>query len=160
MNHRLNAAMRRLASESAQPEPPVEIEAALLAEFDRTHRRKRVLSWTITAGAIAASVVLVWSVQSGPDSKATAPAVAVSSPPVSEDAWASDRPFVAIPYVTPLAPYERTQVVRMEVPVAALIAAGLPMSTADVGAHAEADVVVGQDGRARAVRLVSVSSSE
>jgi hypothetical protein len=44
------------------------------------------------------------------------------------------------------------------VPVAALIAAGLPVRTADPGALVQADVVVGQDGRPRAVRLVSISS--
>jgi hypothetical protein len=44
----------------------------------------------------------------------------------------------------------------MELPVAALIAAGLQLRTADPGARAEADVVVGQDGRARAVRLISI----
>jgi hypothetical protein len=43
-------------------------------------------------------------------------------------------------------------------PVSELIAAGFRMQTADLGAEAEADVIVGQDGRARAVRLVSVSS--
>jgi hypothetical protein len=47
----------------------------------------------------------------------------------------------------------------MDVPVAALIAAGLPMKVHDMGANASADVLVGEDGRARAVRLISVSDS-
>jgi hypothetical protein len=50
------------------------------------------------------------------------------------------------------------QVVRMEVPVSALIAAGLRPHIADQGAQAEVDVIVGQDGRPRAVRLISISS--
>src|ERR1051325_10404521 len=33
-----------------------------------------------------------------------------------------EEPFLKIPYVAPLAPYERTNVMRMDVPVAALIA--------------------------------------
>ena len=51
----------------------------------------------------------------------------------------------------------RASVVRMELPVAALISAGFPIQTANTGAQAEADVVIGEDGRARAVRLISVS---
>jgi len=147
--------MRHLASESANAELPLEIEGALLAEFDRTNRRKRVLSWTIAAGAIAASVAMILSVKDQPQVIPPAPTVAVSEEPQE-----SEQPFVQIPYVAQLATYERTQVVCMEVPVSALIAAGFQMRTADPGAHAEADVVVGQDGRARAVRLVSISDSE
>jgi len=59
----------------------------------------------------------------------------------------------------PLAPNERADVVRMDVPVAALIAAGLPMRVQDMSANASADVLVGEDGRARAVRLISVADS-
>ena len=67
----------------------------------------------------------------------------------------SATPFVAIPYVAPLAPYERTSVVRMNIPVAALVAAGFTVHGADPGATLTADVIVGQDGRAHAVRLTS-----
>ena len=58
----------------------------------------------------------------------------------------------------PLAPNERANVVRMDVPVAALITAGLPMRVHDVSANASADVLVGEDGRARAVRLLASDS--
>lgn len=67
---------------------------------------------------------------------------------------ASDEPFVSIPYVVPAASYERTQVIRTEVPVAALRSAGLALQVRDTGAAVRADVLVGQDGRALAVRLV------
>lgn len=66
-------------------------------------------------------------------------------------------PFIPIPYTIPLAPYERAQVMQVELPVAELIAAGLPISTTDQGALARADVLVGDDGRARAVRVISIS---
>jgi hypothetical protein len=67
-------------------------------------------------------------------------------------------PFVAIPYVAPPAPYERTSVVHMNIPVAALVAAGFAVHGADPGAMLAADVIVGQDGRAHAVRLISKRS--
>jgi hypothetical protein len=66
-----------------------------------------------------------------------------------------ETPFVEMPYVAPLAPYERSEVVRMEVSVAALEAAGLEVHARDTGATVLADLLLGQDGRAHAVRLVS-----
>jgi hypothetical protein len=65
-----------------------------------------------------------------------------------------EEPFVSIPYVVPAASYERTQVIRMDVPAAALRSAGLRMQLTDAGASVRADVLVGQDGRALAVRLL------
>ena len=69
----------------------------------------------------------------------------------------AEQPFVEIPYVAPLAPYERASVVRMDVPVAALIAAGFESHGEPDGA-VRADVLVGQDGRAHAIRLHSDST--
>ncbi len=65
-----------------------------------------------------------------------------------------DEPFVEIPYVAPLAPYERAEVTRMDVPVTALIAAGFEVHVADMTATVRADVLFGQDGRAHAIRLI------
>lgn len=70
-------------------------------------------------------------------------------------ASAGEAPFLEMPYVAPLAPYERAEVVRMEIPVAALAAAGFEIHVPDTGAMVLADVVVGQDGRTHAIRLVS-----
>jgi hypothetical protein len=72
----------------------------------------------------------------------------------------ASQPFIAIPYTLPLAPGERSEVLRMDLPVSAVIAAGLPLEVADSGAHARADVLVGEDGRARAIRLISISTVE
>jgi hypothetical protein len=76
--------------------------------------------------------------------------VRTSSAPAIED-----QPFLPIPYVVSPAAYERTHVKRMSVPVAALRSAGLTIPLADPGASVQADVLLGQDGRALAVRLVS-----
>jgi hypothetical protein len=69
------------------------------------------------------------------------------------------RVFVQIPYVIQASPYERTSVVRMNVPVAALIAAGFQIRSAGAGTSLPADVLMGQDGRALAVSLFPDSSS-
>jgi len=153
MNDRLARAIDRLKAESADAQAPAGVERAVLAEFDRVRRRKRSMAWVVAAGAVAASMAVVFTLEYRPQ-----PEPLISTAAVSEDVRESEQPFVPIPYVTQLGAYERAEIVRMEVPVAALIAAGLPMRTTDPGARAEADVVVGQDGRARAVRLISVST--
>jgi hypothetical protein len=45
----------------------------------------------------------------------------------------------------------------MNVPLTALIAAGFEVHSPDIGAAVSADVLVGQDGRALAIRLVPSS---
>jgi len=164
MNDRLAKAIDRLRAESAKAHMPAEAEHELLVEFDRIRsdhqRRKRNSSWMLATGAVAASIAIVlmtfW-IRERPLLEPPASSAAVSED-VRESEQSSEQGFVPIPYVSQLAPYERAEIVRMEMPVAALIAAGLPMQTADPGARAEADVVVGQDGRARAIRLVSISA--
>lgn len=69
------------------------------------------------------------------------------------------QPFIAIPYTEPIAPYERASVMRMDLPVAAVMAAGLPLESRDLGERVRADVLVGEDGRARAIRLLYVSDT-
>lgn len=71
---------------------------------------------------------------------------------------ASEAPFVAIPYTLPLDPRERATVMHLEMPVAALAAAGLTVTVPDPRASAQTDVIVGEDGRIRAIRLLSIST--
>jgi hypothetical protein len=153
MNDRLSSALNRLAAESAAAEPPPEVQAALLVEFDvefDRERRRKTRSWILAAGAIAASIITILILEYRPLLRRQPHTIYVSG-----EVRQFEEPFVPIPYIAPPAPYERIEVVRMELPVAALIAAGLPVRTADPGARVEADVLVGQDGRARAVRLIS-----
>jgi hypothetical protein len=157
MNDRLTTALNLLKAESAMADAPQEIEQALLAEFDRVRHRKSRLLWMIAGGAVAASIAAVLFVSVQEHRPPPVPSTTVAEA-VTESSQESEQPFVPIPYVAPLGIYERAQIVRMEVPVAALIAAGFLMRTTDPGAQAEADVVLGQDGRARAVRLISIST--
>jgi hypothetical protein len=174
---RLNAATGILAAEAAQFSAPPRLESALLAEFELAigYRRRRFV-YGVLGGAVAASLGVVWWLAHPPAPKVSITAVATAvpqsvqpvpavmeSPPrkrskrVVRAATEPEQPFIAIPYTLPLEPWERTEVVRMEMPVAALIAAGLPMGMMDPAARARTDVLVGQDGRARAVRLISIS---
>ncbi len=132
-------ALKLLAAENAATPAPPELEAKVMAAFDARHQpRARYRWWLPAAAALAASLALatfLWH----------RPAVAPTPPQL---------PFVAIPYVAPPAPYERTSVMRMDVPLAALVAAGLEVGTTNSGGLVRADVLVGQDGRPLAIRLV------
>jgi hypothetical protein len=150
MNDRLTKALEQL-KETVNTGAPPEIEAALKLEFDRVRRHARIRRWSIAAGAVAAAALaLMLAPRPGPAESPTQPAT------VAAGAAASEQPFIPIPYVAPLGPYERGEVVRMALPVAALLSAGLRVETADPSGFAEADIIVGQDGSPRAVRLISI----
>jgi hypothetical protein len=141
----LNAEFAALSCEVAVP---ANLEDKLLAEFDAAghvdarHAQRRFRWWAPTA-ALAASLTIGVAVMHRP----------VPSPVITAE------PFIEIPYIAPLAPYERTRIVRMDVPVSALIAAGFDVHSPNTGGALRADVLFGQDGRAHAIRLVSNSTT-
>ena len=66
--------------------------------------------------------------------------------------------FVALPGTAELPQFESGTIVRVELPVASLPAYGVDISPAANDRPVEADVLVGQDGQPRAIRLVTNSS--
>jgi hypothetical protein len=66
--------------------------------------------------------------------------------------------FVALPGTAGLPQFESGTIVRIELPVASLPAYGVDISPAAGDQPVEADVLVGQDGQPRAIRLVTNSS--
>jgi len=141
----LHSALASLAAETAATPVPDHLEGRVLAEFDAAAPSppRPLRRWfPAAAAALAASLAAVWLLRA----PAPAPhAAAVHRP---------SAPFVQVPYVVPPAPYERIAVMRMDVPVAALIAAGFEVHVPDAGGAVRADVLVGQDGRTLAIRLV------
>jgi hypothetical protein len=96
---------------------------------------RRVGRWVLSAtGAVAVTVLTVLILHRSP----------------LRDAQPPQEVFLRVPYVVPPAPYERTEVVRMDLPVAALIAAGFRMD-ASASDSVSVDVLLGQDGRPLAV---------
>jgi hypothetical protein len=137
----LSAALSQLAE--AELPAAGEFAGPVMAEFDlQKTARSQAWRWTVAA-ALAAALCLALVRIGTPK----------AAPPVLE------QPFVAIPYTVPLAPEERATVARMEIPVSALLAAGYHVQPADPTAVVEADVLVGQDGRVRAVRPISFTLS-
>jgi hypothetical protein len=177
---RLRAAVGVLAAEASRFTAPPNLEQVLRGELQSSFSvRRRRFVYGVLGGAIAASLAVAWLMTPRPAPNAAvttqvpvariAPAVSPMPPTqrvvlkrhrrATPPAAQTEQPFIAIPYTLPLEPYERAEVMRMDLPISALIAAGLPMSMMDPAARAQTDVLVGQDGRARAIRLISISSS-
>jgi hypothetical protein len=145
----LREALRRLAQDSDIPPAAPDAERALLDAFDAAWERKRArvrfTSWRPAAVgallAVAATLVFVIANRS--------PHVPTNAPAVAPLATTE---FVLWPGASELPRFESGHLMRMELPVSALPALGLtpPSSRASV---VQADVLVGQDGFPRAVRL-------
>jgi hypothetical protein len=67
--------------------------------------------------------------------------------------------FVALPGAIGLPTFESGRIVRVDIPVSSLPAYGVELVPDAVGSEVQADVIVGQDGQARAIRFVTTSSS-
>jgi hypothetical protein len=66
--------------------------------------------------------------------------------------------FVDLPWTAGLPAFESGEIVRMDIPVASLPTYGIDISSGAGKGPVEADVLIGQDGFARAIRLVTTSS--
>jgi hypothetical protein len=139
--HDLNQALRSLAVEHPRMPRADAIERELLAAYDECHRPRR--PWLPgVALAMAASLAAVGFFHDRAGREHRAPD--------------SKLVFIAIPYTIPPAPYERTTIMRMDVEVGALIAAGFQVHEPHAGASVPADVLFAQDGRAVAIRPLTI----
>lgn len=150
MSDDLGEGLRRLARDTEVPAANPETERALLEAFDAAWARKRPPAastlWTPAAAAVllALAATVVWMVA---NRSSRAPVVVPTAV-----APLSTTEFVVWPGAAELPRFESGHLMRMALPVSALPALGLapPASRAVV---VQADVLVGQDGFPRAVRL-------
>jgi hypothetical protein len=156
----LALALRRLADTSEPPPIDPRREAALMAAFDAAHLHAPVRRpyWGLAGLAAAAAVLIAVLVPiragrgghpSG-DSAVHKPLLLQSRPVQLEMAPPE---FVLVPGAAALPAMESGSLVRMDVPVSMLPSLGLT-PPAGSGAVVKADLIVGQDGLTRAVRLV------
>jgi hypothetical protein len=62
--------------------------------------------------------------------------------------------FIALPYAQSEVPLEQPVIVRVQIPVSELSGMGMPFASVTARENVDADLLVGQDGVARGVRLV------
>ncbi len=173
----LTLALQRAAEAWEPKEAPPEVERLLLIRFRqqrnlvRWHRRKQ--HWIM--GAVAAGIVLMvglsfWlarpvpahrysspamesprqpAKQSAPPSLVPSPAVEAENPQPAEDSE-----FLPLPSAEDAPPVTEEQVVRISVPASALQEIGFPVSASTTSEEVTADILIGEDGIARGIRIV------
>jgi hypothetical protein len=160
------AGLKALAAQWRRTEAPARVEARLLVAFrsemgvapaPRRGIRLPLLTWGV---AVAATVMLaLFLVHTRQPQEVRRPdrnvvEVAMADAPYNIDVTADleETGFIPLPNALQIDPSDEVDVVRMEVPRATLIALGLPVEE-DEG-NVQADVLLGGDGVARAVRFL------
>ncbi len=176
----LNGHLRALRESMRDAAAPDRVEAALLAAFRQRRQSQRVganrrwLLWPVAAAAVLAVAAFVALLPGPRRIEPIRPAVATpaltAAPPALVEPAAptpATRRRAApartkevatdfIPLVTQAAwgPGDSVQIIRVRVPRTDLIAFGMPLNPERAFELVKADIVLGQDGVARAVRLV------
>jgi hypothetical protein len=169
-HRRLEAGLKTAAAEWRQTGAPARVESGLRAAFRSQNRRARgadrrqwwapALSWAAAAGVlIMAGLFLLHPHQPMPAHRNAPNSVEMASltDPGDANTADADDDFIPLPNASQLDSNEDGNVVRMEVPRSAMLAVGLAVSADRVSELVEADVMLGPDGVARAIRFVDES---
>ena len=169
---RVLQALRALAESDGEREAPPAVEGRLLREF-HTRRANHKWRWAGIA-AIAAGAVLAVSLSTNHVAKPVVsvlpPVIPVPRPaaPVVEAAAPAARTVVRkmarpqarevvtefFPLIDSAPPFERGQMLRVQLPAAAMRTVGLPVREDHLADPIQADVLVGEEGMPRAIRFV------
>ncbi len=142
----LQERMRRFSGSLPQ-EASVEVELQLVRAFRTRRRRPRLLLAYWAGAACLALALTAFFRQNFPSPHQAAVAKATYA--------AATAGFVALPYAQSDVPLEETVIVRVTLQPDELGSLGAPMAAARTGnGLIKADLLVGQDGIARAFRLV------
>jgi len=148
----LAKALRQLNDATVPPPADPARESALMAAFDAASalpRRTRRGYWSMAALAAAAAVLIAVALPWSPVGRRGS-----TSPSSTRDVQPALSEFSAVPGAAGLPPMESGTLVRIDLPVAVLPSLGVtPPATGR--STVKADIVIGQDGLTRAVRLVN-----
>jgi hypothetical protein len=147
-------------------------KAVLLREFDTNRKRERQVRWMwamSTAAILVLSVVAVRDVWMKPStvrgiSGGTSMVRAYAPREYPQEDFlpaeeAGEKGFIRVPFALPPAPGETFGIVRRQLDQAELIRMGVSVDPAWTGTM-QADVLVGEDGLAQAVRLSNDDTGE
>lgn len=148
----LSAALRALSEDDARLTASPDVEKRLLAEvraISQARRRRTWLGVSAVAAVLLLGIVLyTWRIgNQQPSDTALSP----SAP--EEEITEVATEFLPLPYSH--VPMNTGSTVRLEVPARALVSFGLaPTEFRDGDGTVQADVLIGEDGLARAIRFV------
>ncbi len=164
---RLELGLKALAADRQPAAAPARVESALIAAF-RAHRARRgatlwrrpAMLWS--GAALAAALAVAFWIAPGalPRRGSHAPAPAAHRGPSGRVELAALTPetysdgFIPLPNAPQIDPNDDVNVVRMEMPRSTMLSLGLEVSPDDVSQTVEAEVMLGPDGLARAVRFL------
>jgi len=171
-HRRLLADLSALREEWRSVEAPARVEHSVVAAFrsQAAFRRARSLrhswvplfTWASAAAFLVALALLLVRPHEPPAAHhlahpggvqlAVLPAATATPDTAADDADADG--FIPLPDAQRIAPSDTMNVVRVEVPRSAMLAVGLSVSPDRVSELVEADVMMGSDGLARAVRFI------
>jgi len=163
----ITAGLRLVAEGLSGLKAPARVEDRLVRAFRARHggtaavERKPWLAgfaWAMATLLLAAALAAIDrgqppSPRAGPVAETAAEAYAVAAPSLSAAEAAPDG-FIPLPNAERIEPNDDTNLVRVEMPRSALMALGITVSSEGISERVEADVLLGPDGVARAVRLL------
>ena len=157
----LSAGLRALALGTAAQVSP-DVEARLRAAFADQHVARSFASRVARSGWLRAAAIVVvaagagiWWRSSGPAKDVDPHAGRETSPAVI---FAEG--FVPLPIALGLPDFESGEIIRVEIPVASLPSYGIEIAPDARRTPVQADLLVGQDGQPRAIRLVRRTTSD
>jgi hypothetical protein len=154
--------LQALADADRELEAPAAVELRLRSAFRKKFARPK---WPYFAMAAAAAIVLAIALRP----KAQTMEIAIVTPPVAEVPVIRPVPRKVVhrkpaprevttefyPLIEDAPPFERGELLRVSVPALAMRGVGLPVSEERLTDMVQADVLVGEEGLARAIRFVN-----
>jgi hypothetical protein len=161
------AALRALAEHDGEREASEGVEIRLRKAF-RRRKGRHVAMWSLAAAAVVAAIFLALPREHLSPASVTKPApppeiAMVAEPPAPtihpvRSKAAPKRPREIVTEFFPLMdvplPFERGELLRVIVPAATMRTVGLPVNEERLTERVQADVLVGEEGLARAIRFV------
>jgi len=169
---RVIEALQALSEQDASREASPDVETRLRVQFQSRRRRRAWRRGTVWGVAAAAMIVFLVVANRKPPAPTLVHEVATQAIAVQPEAV----PAVAVkttkrvrkpvmhpqevvtdffPLMDPAPPFERGQLLRVELPASAMQMVGLPVREDRLADTVQADVLVGEEGLPRAIRFVS-----
>jgi len=156
-------ALETLAEADRELEAPPAVEVRLRSAFRKKYQRRAWPYFAALTTALASFLLLIRvppppTLEIPPVAAPAAPVLAVTAPAPKVVHRQALQPKEVMTDFYPLMeappPFERGELLRVSLPASAMRTVGLPVSEDRLGETVQADVLVGEEGLARAIRFV------